>query len=76
MSILSTSNIRNRYRCYLVQPTCDFKPTNWQQRPTRFKIVSRVDTTNRRGKADAAKFLHNTDAMNQGDVESWYVVLG
>ena len=63
------------FRCYLVQPTGDFKPTNWRQRPKRFKIVSRIDTTPRRGKADAAKFLHNLGAMTQSSIDSWYVVL-
>jgi len=70
-----TQTAAKQYRLYLVRPTGDFQPTNWQQKPTRFKIVSRIDTTARRGKADAARFLYNIDAIKRPSIDSWYVVL-
>jgi len=64
-----------QYRLYLVQPIGDFQPTNWQQKPSRFEIVSRLATSSSLGKIDSAKFLFNNTALSQPRIDSWYVVL-
>lgn len=75
MSTLSNRRAKI-YRLYLVQPVGDFAPTNWIQKPNRLKIVRRIATTNRLGKADAQKFTHNHAAIaNRTATDGWFVIM-
>lgn len=75
MSILRTRSTTN-YRCYLVRPVGNFNPHNWQEKPARYTILERVGETNRLGKADANRFLHNHAAIENGTAnQCWFVVL-
>ena len=68
------SSARPTYRLFVVKPTAGFTPQDWRQRPDRFTIVKRLETTNRVGKADALKWLHNHDKLN-GPIDVWVVSL-
>jgi len=74
MSILRARTQRS-HRVYLVRPVGDFSPTSWQQRPERFTIVRRLETTERLGRADALRWLHNNEAAGNDSIGEWAVVL-
>ena len=72
--VIVPTRTRAPHRVYLVRPIGDFSPRDWRQRPQRFTIVRRLETTARIGKADATKWLHNAEAI-KGRIETWAVIL-
>ena len=73
------SNVPTRarvpYRVFLVRPVGDFTPRNWQQRPERFQVIERLETTNRVGRADSLCWLQNQKALESGSLDVWAVIL-
>ena len=65
MSILRTRPAK-RYKLLIVEPVGNWTPSNWQEKPTRFRIVKTVDRVTRLGKADAWKFMFNVKAIADG----------
>ena len=64
-----------RFHAFIVEPSPDFEPTNWQQTPRHYRIVSYVGPKDFRGSADAWKFLYNHDALSRGDQSRWAICL-
>lgn len=63
---------------FVVQPTVDFRPTNWQQTPTRFRIVKDLGAKQFLGQADAWKFLFNQEVLKHrsaGSIDQWAIHL-
>lgn len=73
MPILTTRTRPKQYRCYLVRPLDGFLGRNWQDRPQKFSIISRVSQTPSLGKADAWRFMTNQSAIASGDFSTWAV---
>ncbi len=65
----------SRFHAFIVEPSPDFKPNNWQQTPKHYRIVSYVGPKDFRGPADAWKFLYNHDALRRGDQTRWAICL-
>jgi len=62
-----------RFHAFIVEPSPDFRPTNWQQTPRHYRIVSYIGPKDFRGPADAWKFLHNHEALRSGDQTRWAI---
>ena len=63
---------------FVVQPTVDFRPTNWQQSPTRFRILKHQGSKQFLGQADAWKFLFNQEVLKHqpaGSIDQWAIHL-
>ena len=65
----------SRFHAFIVEPSPDFQPSNWQQTPRHYRIVEYVGPKGLRGPADAWKFLHNHDALHRGDQKRWAICL-
>jgi len=64
----------NNYHAFLVKPTKDFCPSNWQQKPESYKIIEYLGPKNRLGSVDAWRFLHNHQAIAEGTAaEGWAI---
>ena len=46
------------YHAFLVKPTEDFCPSNWQQKPESYQIIKYLGPKNRLGSVDAWRFMH------------------
>lgn len=77
MSIVAPRTRPKQYRCYLVRPTGEFLPKNWQDKPKRFTVVQSEPAlqTPSLGKADAWRFLANQAAIASGNFTTWAVWL-
>jgi len=64
-----------RFHAFIVEPSPDFQPSNWQQTPRHYRIVSYAGPKDFRGPADAWKFLYNHDALQRGDQSRWAICL-
>lgn len=63
------------FLAFLVDPAPDFQPTNWQQVPKHYRILEFVGPKHFKGRADAWKFLHNHDQLNQDKIQTWAIYL-
>jgi hypothetical protein len=62
-----------QYHALLVEPTPDFSPTNWQDKPANYRIVEYLGPKQYRGRADAWRFMHNHEALENGQIETWAI---
>ena len=69
------SKLPTRFHAFLVEPQPDFKPSNWRQTPEHYRIIEYVGPKHFKGRADAWKFLHNHDAIQQENVCTWAIYL-
>jgi hypothetical protein len=63
------------YRVLIVKPIGDFKPTNWQQKPSQHApdaLANIADTTSL-GKADAFRFRYNQLQKTNG-AKTWAIL--
>ena len=63
----------NCYHAFLVKPSPGFKPTNWRDKPQHYRIVEYVGPKQFRGQVDAWRFLHNHDALTNGETDLWAI---
>lgn len=61
------------YLTFVVEPTSDFTPTNWQEVPASYRIVEFSGAKRLLGEADSWKFLHNQAALRQNSLSSWAI---
>ena len=64
-----------QFHAFIVEPTVGFKPTNWRQTPTHYRVVGYLGPKEFRGSADAWKFLHNHEAMKEEQIGEWALYL-
>jgi hypothetical protein len=64
-----------RYHALLVQPSPEFEPTNWQDKPEHYRVLEYLGPKLFRGRADAWRFLHNHQAIETGDRRSWAIYI-
>jgi hypothetical protein len=69
------SKPKARYQAFIVEPAPGFKPTNWRQTPTHYRIVEAAGARPFKGNADAWKFLHNHDALADQTTNRWAIYL-
>lgn len=61
------------YLTFLVEPTADFRPINWQQTPESYRIVEFAGAATMLGQADSWKFLNNQTALRTGRFDRWAI---
>ena len=61
------------YLTFVVEPTGDFAPTNWQETPASYRIIEFVGPKRLLGEADSWKFLHNQAALRQNNLARWAI---
>lgn len=61
------------YHAFLVEPTGDFHPGNWQDKPSSYRIVEYLGQKKYRGDADAWRFLHNREAIRNASTQRWAI---
>lgn len=71
---------KTTYHAFLVEPTIEFAPSNWQQNPDFYKVIKYLGPKYFQGQADAWKFLHNHEKQksarqNQGSIDTWAIYL-
>ncbi len=64
-----------RFHTFIVEPSPDFEPVNWQQTPDHYRILKYVGPEKFRGSADAWKFLHNHRVLQTGSTDQWAIYL-
>lgn len=61
------------YHAFLVEPTPDFAPTNWQDKPLHYRIIEYAGLKQFKGQVDAWRFLFNHRALADGDTKLWAI---
>jgi hypothetical protein len=64
-----------QYHAFIVEPMRGFRPRNWQDKPTHYRILEFLGPKRFKGRADAWKFLHNHQAIEQGDLSKWAIYI-
>jgi hypothetical protein len=64
----------NSYHAFLVKPSEDFCPSNWQQKPEAYQIIEYLGPRNRLGSVDAWRFMHNHQAISQGTATDGWAI--
>ena len=64
-----------QFHAFIVEPKPGFKPTNWRQTPTHYRIVRYLGPKEFQGSADTWKFLHNHEAIQAEQVNEWALYL-
>ena len=64
-----------RFHAFIVEPMPGFTPRNWRQKPDHYRILEYLGPKHFKGRADTWRFLHNHDAIEQGDTTRWAICL-
>jgi len=60
--------------CLIVEPVGEFRPTNWQHHPRRFRLIEEA-CNGTLGKTDTEKFLFNQEQRKLNDLSKWAIVV-
>ena len=72
---ISKNRVLNTWHAFIVEPVGEFQPTNWQGIPQSYRIVEYVGQKKHRGDADAWRFLKNREAIGEGSLGRWAIVV-
>jgi hypothetical protein len=63
------------YQAFIVEPSTDFAPKNWQDKPRSYRVLEYVGAKTFSGTADAWRFLHNQRALKANQFDTWAILL-
>jgi hypothetical protein len=73
-AIRKRTKTKSEYHAFLVKPTADFCPSNWQEKPESYQIIEYLGPRQRLGRVDAWRFMHNHDAITQGTAQDGWAI--
>lgn len=62
------------YHTIIVCPEQGFDPKDWRDRPKTYSIISYEGPQQFRGRADAWRFTHNQQMLEQGNSNRWAII--
>jgi hypothetical protein len=61
------------YIAFIVEATEEFKPTNWRETPSSYRVLESAGPMKTLGSADAWRFMFNQAAIKSGQLKRWAI---